>query len=115
MLAWQGIDHTILDKLLSMVSVDFAAEVPLFPLERLEEGDFLQSAVDCSKLFADQQFDILEVSTSHRGVAEGMAWRGVWGEGGGRGGEAGGGGDKVGMSLLLAHSFMWVWSRKALS
>lgn len=60
----QGIDHTVLDKLLSMVSVDFGAEIPLFPLERLQEGDFLQSAVDCSKLFADQQFDVLEVAFS---------------------------------------------------
>ena len=44
-----------------MVSVDFGADIPLFSLERLQEGDFLQSAVDCSKLFASQQYDILEV------------------------------------------------------
>ena len=59
--AWQGVDHAILDKLVSMVSPEFGAEVPLFSLERLQEGGFLQSAVDCSKLFADQQFEVLEV------------------------------------------------------
>ena len=56
----------MLDKLLSMVSVDFGADVPLFSLERLQEGDFLQSAVDCSKLFANQQYEILEVSHQPR-------------------------------------------------
>ena len=45
-----------------MISPEFGAAVPLFPLERLQESEFLQSAVDIAKLFADQQFDILEVS-----------------------------------------------------
>ena len=52
----------MLEKLVSMVSPNFGAAVPLFPLERLQGSDFLQSAVDCAKLFAEQQFEVLEVS-----------------------------------------------------
>ena len=61
----QGIDHAVLDQLVSMVDPDFGAKVPLFPLQRLQEGGFLQSAIDCAKLFANQQVEVLEASHSH--------------------------------------------------
>ena len=48
-----------------MISPDFGATAPLFPLERLQESGFLQSAVDCAKLFAEQQFEVLEVTQAH--------------------------------------------------
>ena len=60
----QGIDHSVLEKLLSMISPEFGAEIPLFPLEQLQEGEFLQSAVHCAQLFANVQLEVLEVIRS---------------------------------------------------
>ena len=51
----------MLEKLLSMISPEFGAEIPLFSLEQLQEGEFLQSAVHCAQLFANVQLEVLEV------------------------------------------------------